>query len=135
MAKPLSNSNVGLSIPASLHKKYEAYEKDSEAVSPQQNPHNFTLHDLVAFVGLGDKSTGKALGKSERVSAPQNEFFVLDVKYTPKALSAVNNDHGKLRLAYFDGSKWVPYTPSSKDSSGWQVKLSEFGDPPVGWGS
>ena len=135
MAKPLSNSNISLGIPNSMQKKYEAYEKDAETVTPQQNPNNFTLHDLVAFVGLGDKTTGKALGKSDKVEAPQNEFFVLHVKFTQKALVAVNSDSSKLRLAYFDGSKWVPYTPSSKDSNGWQVKLSAFGDPPVWWGS
>jgi hypothetical protein len=117
-----------------LKNQYEVVNKGAATVTPKSNPNNFTLVDQIGNLGLVNKATNQAVPAKTSVPAPAGQKFVLRVNYTTKALNAANNDKSKLRLAYFDGSKWVPYASPTKDDLGWTVSLTDFLDPPIAWG-
>jgi hypothetical protein len=125
---------ASLTLPTGLKTRFRVVDKGTASVTPKKNPHNFTPIHVVANLGLEDIATKRRLNPNERVEAPSGQKFSLRVNYTDKALAGVGNDKSKLRLAYFDGTQWVPFTASTKDTTGWTVKMSGFTDPPVSWG-
>jgi hypothetical protein len=74
-----------------------------------------------------------------------NPPLELKVRYTPADYEYANREGKPLRLAFWDGDEWVPFTsekhqfklyPNAVPSSGGYatVAIRKWGDPPSAWG-
>ena len=141
MAGPLTNPSVRFNIPSDLTGTYETLEKSTRTINPTENPHNFTVIRVVLTLGLKNKTTGKPVATYQSVKAGAGKYFVLEVDYTSSDTATANSRNKPLRLAYFDGKKWVPFEGASltnkveKKTGFWRLELKEFIDPPIAWGN
>jgi len=141
MAGPLTNPSVRFTVPSDLIGTYEALEKSTRTINPTENPHNFTVIRVVLTLGLKNKTTGKPVAAYQSVKASAGKNFVLEVDYTPSDTATANSKNKPLRLAYFDGKKWIPFEGATltnkveKKTGFWRLELKEFIDPPIAWGN
>jgi hypothetical protein len=102
-------------------------------------PGGFQPHRVVINVALEDEDNpGEFV---EVIEVP----FELRVRYTRGDLERLQREGGALRLAFWDGSQWVVFTPEKHsfelqpsdqgDGGGYGVvRISHWGDPNVSWG-
>lgn len=141
MAGPITNPGVRFTPPSDLVNTYEPIEKDPPAINPSENPYNFTVIRVVLTLGLNNKATVNPVPPSQSVKASAGKYFVLEVDYTPSDTAAANRANKPLRLAYYDGKKWVPFEVApltnkvEKKTGYWRLELKEFIDPPISWGN
>jgi hypothetical protein len=101
-------------------------------------PGGFQPHRVVINVALEDEDNpGEFM---EAIDMP----FELSIRYTRGDLERAQREGGALRLAFWDGSQWVVFTPekhsfelqpSAQGDGGYGVvRISRWGDPNVSWG-
>jgi hypothetical protein len=90
----------------------------------------------------------KLFKKERNVISFPTEFdppFTIEVRYNQEDLDAVGGDPNKLRLAYWDGEKWIEFT---RDEHGYRledrpidnwmgrayVEITVLPDPLIAWG-
>jgi len=80
----------------------------------------------------------------ETVLTEFNPKFELRIRYTPADLKRAQNAGKPLELAFWDGAKWVKFTPEKHDfkleadpqgGGGFGVAMiGSWGDPNIAWG-
>ena len=141
LGRTSNQSECQVNIPSDLTGTYEALEKNIRTINPTKYPHNLTVIRVVPTLGLKNKTTGKPVTAYQSVKASAGKYFVLEVDYTEADTATAKSNNKPLRLAYYDGKKWVPFEGATltnkveKKTGYWRLELKEFIDPPIAWGN
>jgi len=135
-----SNDEVTVTVPTDKPKKLKAVKLD-DLGNPDMNPvsGDFKPIRVVANIVLEEE------GKPGAYLTDLGQSVEIKVRYTKKDKDAVEAMNKQLALAFWDGSRWVPFvekhgfvllpdTDPKKGGVG-KVTISKWGDPPIGWGS
>jgi hypothetical protein len=97
---------------------------------------------VVLTLGLQYKTgTKKPVAAYKNVKASAKTYFEVEVDFTTADTAEAAKKNKPLRLAYYDGKKWVPFEGAAitnkveKKTGFWRVQLKEFIDPPIAWGN
>jgi hypothetical protein len=137
---PFLNGEVIVTVPTDKPKKLKAVKLD-DLGNPDMNPvsGDFKPIRVVANIVLEEE------GKPGAYLTDLGQTVEIKVRYTKKDKDAVEALNKPLALAFWDGSRWVPFVekhgfvllpdPNPEKGGVGKVTISKWGDPPIGWGS
>ena len=133
------DGEVVVSVVEGAAKKLRPVKLEVGSVDMDPKTGDFKPIRVVANIVLEDEA------KPGEYLTELGQSVEIQIRYRPSDMKEARKDNKPLALGFWDGQRWVRFTPEKhnfelrpdsaiEDSGYGVVSISRWGDPPTGWG-